>query len=244
MFMSDPRLLRALKTLSKIKRVYLVLSSKGGVGKSTIATLIAFYASSRGVPSGLLDLDFVNPSTHVILGLRVEDIKYIEEKGVIPHRIGLLSYFTIVAYTRDLPLALSGENARNALRELLSIVNWDNLELLLIDTPPGISDEQLELIYALRGVIKPLLITTPSRLAWHSVSKLIELLRGAGYEELYLVENMGNGELRYLVEKQGVKYLGYVPYIKQIEDSIGDLNKLLQLNVRANIDELVSKLLV
>ncbi len=241
--MSDPRLLRALKTLSGIRHVYVVLSSKGGVGKSTISTLLALYASSRGIRSGLLDLDFVNPSTHIILGLRAEDIKYDEEKGIIPHRVGLLSYFTIVAYTRDLPLALRGENARSALRELLSIVNWGELELLLIDTPPGISDEHLELIYALRSVVKPLVVTTPSRLAWHSILKLIEILHSAGYRELYLVENMGNGELRYLTEKLGVIYLGYLPYTRQIENSIGSLDMLLQLDVKTHIEEMLVRLL-
>lgn len=241
--MSDPRILRALKTLCGIRRVYVVLSSKGGVGKSTISTLLALYASNRGTRSGLLDLDFVNPTTHVILGVRAEDIKYNEEKGITPHRVGLLSYFTIVAYTRDLPLALRGENARNALRELLSIVNWGELELLLIDTPPGISDEHLELIYALRGVLRPLVVTTPSRLAWHSVSKLIEILHSAGYRELYLVENMGSGELHFIAEKLGVKYLGYIPYTRQIENSLGSLDKLLKLDVKVNIEEIITKLL-
>jgi ATP-binding protein involved in chromosome partitioning len=241
--MSDPRLLRALKTLSEVKRVYVVLSSKGGVGKSTVSTLLALYASSTGVPCGLLDLDFVNPSTHVILGLRAEDIKYQEERGVTPHRIGLLSYFTIVAYTRDLPLALRGESARSALREVLSIVNWGDLELLLVDTPPGISDEHLELIYALRGVIKPLVVATPSRLAWRSISKLVSILRDVGYSEVYLVENMGAGELERASSDLGVKYLGYIPVSKQLEESIGNPSRLLELDIKPHITKILAQLL-
>lgn len=241
--MSDPRLLRALKTLSEIKHTYVVLSSKGGVGKSTVSTLLALYASSMGIPSGLLDLDFVNPSTHVILGLRVEDIVYREEKGVIPHRTGLLSYFTIVAYTKDLPLALRGESARSALREILSIVNWGNLELLLVDTPPGISDEHLEILYSLRGVIKPLVVATPSRLAWHSVLKLVSLLRDMRYRRIYFVENMGSGELVTQAREAGAEYLGYIPFTRQLEFSIGNISKLLELDVKTHINEILEKLL-
>jgi ATP-binding protein involved in chromosome partitioning len=241
--MSDPRLLRALKTLAEIKHVYVVLSSKGGVGKSTVSTLLALYASKSGVSCGLLDLDFVNPSTHVILGLSAEDIKYREERGVTPHSIGLLKYFTIVAYTRDLPLALKGENTRSALREILSIVNWDSLELLIVDTPPGISDEHLELLYSLRGVIKPLVVATPSKLAWHSVSKLINILRDAEYREVYLVENMGSGELETVARELGLKYLGYIPFSKQLEESIGNPAQLLELEIKPHITKVLTELL-
>jgi len=240
--MSDPRLLRARQILSRVKRVYVVMSSKGGVGKSTVATLLALYASSTNLPSGLLDLDFVNPSTHIILGLSAESIKYREEKGIIPHRTGLLNYFTIVTYTRDLPLALRGDSARSALREILSIINWGSLELLFIDTPPGISDEHLDLLYSLRGVIKPIIIATPSKLAWHSVLKLISILRDAGYSEIYFIENMGNGELEYAAKNSGVTYLGNIPFTKHIELSIGNIEKLLQLDVKTHINRILEKL--
>lgn len=221
--MTDPRILLARNNLAKIRSVYIVLSIKGGVGKTTISTLLSLHSALKGTKTGLMDLDFVNPSTHILLGIDPRVVRYKEMHGIIPYMImENLYYFTITPFTEDRPIALRGESVSNALREVLSIVRWNGVELLIIDTPPGVNDEQLELIYNLRGLsnVKPVLISTPSSMSLNSVVKLVYLLRGAGYSDIYLVENMGSGVLKNKAESLGVKYAGFLPYIGNIEDVV------------------------
>ncbi|MEM1702275.1 MAG: P-loop NTPase [Desulfurococcaceae archaeon] len=213
----------ARNNLAKVRSIYIALSIKGGVGKTTVSTLLSLYFALNKVRTGLMDLDFVNSSTHILLDVNPLVIKYEEEKGIIPYMLmENLYYFTITPFTSDKPIALRGESVRNALREVLSIVKWDKVEFLFIDTPPGVSDEQLELIYNLRGLgnVKPLVISTPSNMSWNSVVKLLSLLRGAGYEDIYLVENMGSGVLEDKARQLGVKYAGFLPYLDKLEDKV------------------------
>jgi len=237
---SDARLHLIRRNLSSVGRVYVVVSTKGGVGKSTVSTLIALHASRRGYRVGLLDVDFANPSTHILLGVDPGEVKYREEKGIEPYILDGLRYVSIVAFTGDNPLPLRGSAAEDALRELLAIVKWGELDLLLIDTPPGISDEHLNLVYLLRDIVKPLVVTTPSTLSLRSITRLITLLREAGYPWIGLIENMGTGLLRGRIG--GVEYLGYIPYVDNLEECMR--SRMTESCVDSRLlDTLVSKLL-
>lgn len=238
----DPRILKAVENLKKPRGVYAVISNKGGVGKTTVTTLLALHSAKLGYSVGLLDLDFVNPSTHVVLGIKPEQLKYEEHYGILPLRINNLHYFTIVAYTGDKPIALRGRATRDALWEVLSTVTWGVLDAVFIDTPPGIGDEHLELMYKLRGIVKPIVVSTPNPLSMNAVKKIIYVLRECGYVDLRFVENMGNGKLRDYAKELGVVYLGYVPFSSTLENAIGDLNKLLKLDVEP-VKEVLNKLL-
>jgi ATP-binding protein involved in chromosome partitioning len=240
----DPRILKAVQNLRKLRRVYAVISSKGGVGKTTVSTLLALYTSNLHCPTGLIDLDFVNPSTHVILGLKPEEVKYVEEKGILPYRAHVnLYYFTIVSYTRDRSMALRGLSARNALWEVLSIIDWRDVSVLYIDTPPGIGDEHLDLLYDLKEVLKPIVVTTPNLLSMHSAEKIIEILKELGYNEIYLIENMGHGSLLDYAGKHGLIYLGYIPFSNNMESVVGEISRLFNLDVRTHVEEIAWKLL-
>lgn len=239
---NDPRLLRALKTLRETKYSVVVMSSKGGVGKTTLSVLLSLLGVKSGITVGLLDLDFVNPSTHIMLGLSPKMLKYEEKRGILPYNHIGLKYFSIVAYTGDRRMALRGDSVENALWEVLSIVNWGNLDLLFIDTPPGLSDEHLSIIYKLRTIIIPLIVATPSPLSLNSTRRLLELLTSAGYRDIYLVENMGSGELLNFAEKQGLRYLGYVSYNSKLDQYIGYPIKLLDLAREINIEKVFKKL--
>lgn len=240
----DPRILKARKNLSELDSVYIIISSKGGVGKTTISTLLALYSTSSGYSIGLLDLDLVNPSTHVILGLKPEEIKYVEERGILPFNVfNKFHYFTIISYTRDNPMALRGSSVKNAIWEILSIINWSNTRLLYIDTPPGIGDEHLELLYELKDILKPIIVSTNSQIALSSTKKTTAILKELGYQEIYFIENMSTGELKHYADKQGVVYLGYVPYSRDLELSLGDLNKLLTLDLRYYVEKIFEKLI-
>ncbi|MCC6041679.1 MAG: P-loop NTPase [Desulfurococcaceae archaeon] len=242
--MRDPRRLRAIKALSEVGSVFLVLSPKGGVGKTTVSTLLALASASLGFKVGLLDVDFVNPSTHILLGLSPGEIKYVEERGVKPFNLREnLYYFTIVSYTLDRPLPLRGASASNALWEVLAIVNWGSLNAIFVDTPPGLGDEHLDMLTWLKGLVKPLLVSTPSALAKRSIERLVEVLRELGYRELYLVENMGEGSLVSLAESLGLSYVGYIPYEPGIEELVKTPDKLTKTRAWSQAVEASKKIL-
>lgn len=240
--MVDPRFYGVVKRLGEVSKVYVILSSKGGVGKSVISALLAYYTSSKGVVTGLIDLDFTNPSTHIILGLDPEIIVYREDKGLEPFSLGNLRYFSIVSYTRDNPLTLKGDEARNIMREVLSIVNWRGVEKLFIDTPPGMSDEHLELIYNLKGLVRPVVISTPDQLSSKSVKRLLRVLKDAGLKNIYFIENMGTGVLKPYADEEGIKYLGSIPRINNFDECIGSLDKIESCSARSYYLDIAAKL--
>lgn len=230
----DQRIYGALKRLREVNKVYMVLSVKGGVGKTTLSTLMALRAATEYGSAGLLDLDFVNSSTHILLGLDPGRIKYEEEKGLNPLQLNGLFYFTIAPYIRGLPLPLHGKAARNLLWEVLSIVNWRDVKILFADTPPGLGDEHLELLYKLKSVVTPLVVATPSKMSLYSTLNLVDLLRDIGYEKVYLIENMGNWLLKNIAESRGAIYAGSFPYIPELESYIGDITRLKSLALKVS----------
>ncbi|WP_157864726.1 P-loop NTPase [Thermogladius calderae] len=238
----DYRLVLVKDKLTSLKKTYVVLSSKGGVGKSTLSSLLAFYAAERGIRVGLIDLDFTNPSTHIVLGVDPREVRYVEEKGIIPALVGKLSYVTPATFTRDSPLPLRGESVSRALFELISILRLDGLKYLFIDTPPGMSDEHMDIIYGLGEVVKPVVVTTPSPLSVSSVRKMISLLRESGLREILLVENMGEGGLVDVFKEPGVTYLGYVPFYPGFDNCIGSLENVRNCPLRGFFEKIVDRL--
>jgi ATP-binding protein involved in chromosome partitioning len=233
----DPRLSIIDDRLKSIKRIIAVSSGKGGVGKSMIATTFALALAKKGLKIGLFDLDFTSPSTHLILGIK--NILPKEEKGIIPPIINNLSYMSLVYYSGELATPLRGEDTSNALIELLSVTKWDNLDILVIDMPPGIGDAVLDLIKLVKK-IEFLIITTSSELAFHTVKKQLILLKELKVKTIGVLENMKINKMKTIkteTEKLGINFLGEIPYDKTLEESIGDCNKLSTTTFFQIVDE-------
>ncbi|MEM2025179.1 MAG: P-loop NTPase, partial [Desulfurococcaceae archaeon] len=167
-----------------------------------------------------------------------------EERGIAPYKLRDMLYFSIVAYTGDNPIALRGKAAKNALWETLSIINWGELDALFIDTPPGIGDEHLEIIYKLRGIITPIIVSNPTSLSLKSTYRLIQILMNANYKKLALLENMGQGTLETLARDLHLIYIGYIPYSSAIEECTGDPTSLLKLDIGSHVELVLKRLLV
>lgn len=241
--MEDMRLEVIRRNLSVAEKVYAVMSVKGGVGKTTVSTILSCALAKRGYAVGLADLDLVNPSTHVILGIDPSRIKYEEHKGIKPFKLApSLSYATFASFTGDLPIGLRGQSISNALREFLAILKWDILDFLFLDMPPGLGDEHLDLIYGLRDIVSPLVVATPSRLSLRSVEKLLDVLKEAKFNDISLIENMGTGELKRFAEEMGAKYLGYIPFSKQMEMLIGGLERLQSSDIYPFINNILDEI--
>jgi ATP-binding protein involved in chromosome partitioning len=240
--MADPRLEIIGRRLEKVKQVIAVASGKGGVGKSMVATTLALLLSRRGHNVGLFDLDFTSPSTHIILG--VDDLQPKEEKGIVPPVAHGLKYMSVTFYAADEPAPLRGADVSDAIVELMAITRWEELDYLVLDMPPGISDATLDMIRLMEGV-GFLLVTTPSRVAFETVKKLLTLLGELGVPVFGVVENMlmkTSPSIQSRIEKEGAPYLGAIEFDPRLEEALGNIEALLQANFAKNLTEIVSKL--
>jgi len=224
---NDPRIYIIPKRISSIKRIIAVMSSKGGVGKTVVSVLLALALREKGYRTGLLDLDFTNPSTHIVLGINPSMYQPLEDKGIIPPEVHGIRYMSISVYSGDKPTPLRGEAVDEVFREVLAITRWGELEYLVIDTPPGLGDEHLNLLTYMGDRVEALLVSTSSILALESVKKLIYLLFEGGYSVIGLVENMcREKKLEGICRNTGVEYLGCIPYDTGIEEGIGSVDRL------------------
>jgi len=238
--MPDPRLEIIGHRLRRVRKIVAVSSGKGGVGKSVIATTLALIVSRRGFKVGLLDLDFTSPSTHLILGIKNLTPK--EEKGIIPPMAHGLKYMSIIYYSVDEPAPLRGADISNAIIELFAITQWGELDYLVVDMPPTISDTALDMIRLIKDV-KFLLVTTPSIVAFETVRKLVALLRSLKVPLLGVIENMlvsPSDSAREKVEQLGVRYLGAVNYDSDLEKTFGNVEKLLNTRFARTIGTVAS----
>jgi ATP-binding protein involved in chromosome partitioning len=236
----DPRTTVINERLKRINRIIAVSSGKGGVGKSLVATTLALTLARRGCKVGLFDLDFTSPSTHLIMG--VKDAQPKEDKGIVPPVVKGLAYMSLIYFSGDQPAPLRGADISNALIELLAVTQWGELDFLVIDMPPGISDAVLDLIRLVKR-IEFLIVTTPSRLAFETVKKQVRLLQDLKFPIIGVVENMKMNRAKNIeqeTEKLGAKFLIGIPYDLKVEEAIGDETKLLDTTLAQKIREVAA----
>ncbi len=236
----DPRASVINERLKRVGRIIAVSSGKGGVGKSLVATTLALTLARKGYKVGLFDLDFTSPSTHLIMG--VKDAQPKEEKGIVPPVVKGLAYMTLIYYSGDQVAPLRGEDVSNVLIELLSVTQWGELDVLVVDMPPGISDAVLDLVRLVKR-IEFLIVTTPSLLAFETVKKQVSLLKDLKVPIIGVVENMKMHRTKNIAqetEKLGLKFLAEIPFDPKVEEAIGDKKKLLDTTLAQRIKEVAA----
>jgi len=230
------------KRLSKIKNIISVASGKGGVGKSLVASMTALNLSKKGFKVGLLDLDLYGPSSHIILG--VDDFDFPEEeKGIIPHDVNKIKFMSIVYFTQDKPAPLRGIDITNIIVELLAITQWGELDYLIIDMPPGIGDETLDVIKLVKKS-SFLVVSTPSKVALGAVNKLLDILLELKIPLLGVVENMKmkeSGLIEDNFKSFDVRYLGSIGFDEDLEEHIGKPKELLTSDFMNDYNDIVDK---
>jgi ATP-binding protein involved in chromosome partitioning len=211
--------------LSSVKAVIAVSSAKGGVGKSTIAANLACAFMALGKKVGLLDLDVYGPSLPTLLGVSGEKPKPGPDKTILPieaHGLKCMSIGFLV--DPDKPMVWRGAMATSAARQMIDDVQWGDLDVLVLDLPPGTGDVQLTLVQhiALAGAI---IVSTPQEMALADVRRGIAMFEKTHAPILGIVENMAfyeeqNGERAYIfgeggarrtAEECGVPFLGEIP---------------------------------
>ena len=178
-----------LKSLANVRNIVAVGSGKGGVGKSTTAVNLALALAAEGLAVGVLDADVYGPSVPMMLGLSGRpdspDGKTIEPMrahGIEAMSIGLL-------VDQDTPMIWRGPMATSALTQLLTETRWGDLDVLVVDLPPGTGDIQLTMAQKI-PVAGAVVVTTPQDIATLDARKALKMFEKLGIAVLGLVENM------------------------------------------------------
>ena len=220
-------------TLAKIKHVLVVLSGKGGVGKSTVAANLALGLKLRGKQVGLLDVDVHGPSIPKILGLQGERAMSDGEKllpAETPEGLEVMST-ALILEKPDEPIVWRGPLKAGVIKQFLGEVRWGELDYLIVDCPPGTGDEPLSICQLIPNADGAILVTTPQQVATLDVSKSITFCNQIGMRIVGLIENMsgftcpccgtftpifktGGGEA--LAKEYGLPFLGKLPIATEI----------------------------
>ena len=174
----------------EIKNILAIVSGKGGVGKSFISAIIAIELRKLGNKVGILDADITGPSIAKMFGLNKKPT--VDEKGILPviTKTGIqIISINLILDKPEQATIWRGPIINNVIRQLYSDVNWENLDFLIVDLPPGTSDAPLTVYQSLPldGVI---VVTTPQKLALMIVAKSINMAKAMNIPILGLIENM------------------------------------------------------
>lgn len=190
----DPAVMAIAEALSGIRHKVLVLSGKGGVGKSTFSSQMALALAARGYTVGILDIDLCGPSIPRMLGV---DGREVHQSGSgwapvwLNDRVAVMSIGFMLP-DKDGAVVWRGPRKSGLIKQFLKDVDWGELDFLVFDTPPGTSDEHIALSQYLKesGVDGAVVVTTPQEVAMQDVRKELNFCRKVDLNVLGVVENM------------------------------------------------------
>jgi Mrp family chromosome partitioning ATPase/predicted Fe-Mo cluster-binding NifX family protein len=215
--------------LSGVAHKLLVLSGKGGVGKSTVAANLAAALSAGGCRVGLLDVDFHGPSIPRLTGIAGQRPRSCGDQSMLPPQtrdgVKVMSIGLLLG-GGDSAVIWRGPMKMNVIKQLLRDVRWGQLDCLVVDSPPGTGDEPLSVAQLIPGVDGAVLVTTPQALSADDVRRSVDFCRKLELPVLGIVENMSGfccphcgkeshpfktGGGQALAEETGVPFLGRIP---------------------------------
>lgn len=219
--------------LAHIKNKLLVMSGKGGVGKSSIAAYLAVSLARKGFRVGIMDVDLHGPDIPRILGLkgRVRPGGYAKKMLPIQY-LENMEAISIEVLTEDKDAATiwRGPMKAGVIRQFIADIEWGNLDFLVIDAPPGTGDEPLTVAQTIPDA-KAIIVTTPQEISLADVRKAIHFCRQVNMEILGLVENMSGLQCPYCgkiidlyktrggaetAEKEGLRLLATLPFEPEV----------------------------
>ncbi len=218
----------AAKSLSKIRHKFLIMSGKGGVGKTSTSVNLAIALARMGHKVGLLDVDLHGPDIPKMLGLE-GTLEISQNRKLQPKRFSenlcAVSIESLLP-DRDEAVIWRGPVKYNAIRQFIEEVEWGDLDYLIIDAPPGTGDEPLTIAQLIKDA-KAIIVTTPQEVALADVRKSISFCRRVQLDIFGLIENMsgfvcphcgeavdilGNGGGEKTAKATGISFLGRIPF--------------------------------
>ncbi len=183
---------RLARHLARIRHKLLVLSGKGGVGKSSVAAVLALELARRGKRTGLLDIDLHGPSIPRLLGLQGAPVTggedSIEPVAVSPNLVAMSMGFLLPQL--DAPVIWRGPLKYNMIKQFLTDVEWGDLDFLIVDSPPSTGDEPLAIAQLIEDADGAVVVTTPQALATDDVRRSINFARKLNLPVIGVIENM------------------------------------------------------
>jgi Mrp family chromosome partitioning ATPase len=252
------------ETLKKIKYKIAILSGKGGTGKTTVTVNIAQTLSNMGYKVGVLDADITGPNVPLMFG--VEDDQMSSENNmiqpVLAEKVKIVS-MEFLLQDKTNAIIWRGPMKIKALKQLLADVNWGDLDFLVVDLPPGSSDEPLSIVQTIKDLDGMVVVTTPQNVSLLDVTKSINFAQVTNTPVIGIVENMSGficphcNETTFIFKKDGgrtmaeeysLDFLGAIPLFSQICEA-GDKgrpavlqNKKVEEIFKAIVDKIISKL--
>ncbi len=217
-----------------VRHVVLVLSGKGGVGKTTVAANLAFAFANHGFATGLLDLDIHGPDIPEILGLEGRHMTSYDRKHIEPVEVtGNLAVVSIAFLLPEESSAViwRGPMKAGVIRQFLEDVDWGELDYLVVDLPPGTGDEALTVAQLAPNIAGAVIVTTPQDVAVLDIKKAITFARTIDLPVIGIIENMsgmvcphcgknidlfGSGGGRRAAAEMNVPFLGEIPVDPEI----------------------------
>ncbi|CCF60669.1 hypothetical protein KAFR_0L00620 [Kazachstania africana CBS 2517] len=258
------------KSLEGVKHIILILSGKGGVGKSSITTQTALSLCKLGYRVGVLDIDLTGPSLPRMFGIENSSI-YQGSEGWIPVKVetnGIGSLYVMslgfLIGDRGDSVIWRGPKKTAMIKQFMNDVSWGEVDYLLIDTPPGTSDEHISIAEQLRwsepdGAI---VVTTPQGVAAADVKKELNFCKKVALRVLGVVENMSgficphcsectsifsSGGGKILADEFSVPYLGNIPidptFVEMIENQANAKETLVEAYSKSELYPLYKEIM-
>jgi ATP-binding protein involved in chromosome partitioning len=224
-------------SLGRIKHVVIVMSGKGGVGKSTVSSNLAATLSMKGYQTGLMDIDITGPNIPKMFGVEDEKLDITEDKKLrpidVPPSLKLMS-MAFLLEDKDSPVLWRGPVKMSAIRQFIEDVAWGDLDYLIVDMPPGTGDEALSIVQLVPKADGMVIVTTPQDVALLDSRKSIVFAATAKIPIIGLVENMSGfvcphcGEITDIFKSGGgeatakdmnIQFLGRVPLEPRIVET-------------------------
>lgn len=237
--------------LGRIGRKIMVMSGKGGVGKSTIASYLSLLLSRNEKKVGLLDVDLHGPSIPRLMNIQ-GGLDMPEEGVVRPYsfsdNLSVVS-LEMVLGDKDTAVVWRGPLKISAIRQFISDIDWGDLDYLIVDSPPGTGDEPLTVAQTIPDA-EALIITTPQEISLADVRKSINFCKQVNMKIMGVVENMsgfvcphcgknisifGSGGGKVMAHQMDVPFLGEIPLDSKMVE-MGDKGKLDVLMERADLE--------
>ncbi|XP_026466935.1 cytosolic Fe-S cluster assembly factor NUBP2 homolog [Ctenocephalides felis] len=186
--------------LSGVKHIFLVLSGKGGVGKSTVSTQLALTLKEQGYKVGILDIDLCGPSVPFLLNIEDAEVCQCPE-GWLPvytdenKNLAVMSIAFLLKSRND-SIVWRGPKKTSMIRQFINDVYWNEIDYLIIDTPPGTSDEHITVMECLKEVDfdGAVIVTSPQEISLEDVRKEITFCKKTGIKILGVIENLSGYE--------------------------------------------------
>ncbi|KAL1203404.1 Cytosolic Fe-S cluster assembly factor NBP35 [Cardamine amara subsp. amara] len=232
----DPDLVTIAERMSTVKHKILVLSGKGGVGKSTFSAQLSFALAGMDHQVGLMDIDICGPSIPKMLGLEGQEIHqsnfgwspvYVEDN------LGVMSIGFMLPNSDD-AVIWRGPRKNGLIKQFLKDVNWGEIDYLVVDAPPGTSDEHISIVQYLlpTGIDGAIIVTTPQEVSLIDVRKEVSFCKKVGVPVLGVVENMSG-------LSQPLKDVKFMKLLTETGSSI-DVTKDVISCLRENAPELLN----